>query len=345
MNIEILKIQELESKDECDWNAYVEAMPAATFFHRIEWKRLLEETYGFAGRYLLAKRAGAICGILPLAHVRRFPFPPALISSPLCVYGGAVADADDIARDLEDAAAGLAESLEVAYLELRNLNRLREGWPVSNRMATFRKQISDSHDANMQAIPRKARAEVRKGIKRGFTVTADRDLSQFMPAYARSVRDLGSPVFAKRYFQALLDAFGKDCRIKTLLLDGSVRISLMSFYFKNEVLPYYTGAMPDARREAAYAFLYWNLMREAVEEGCRVFDFGRSTVGTGAYDFKRFWGFEPTLLNYQHHLVTASKAPDVNPANPKYRFAIKTWQKLPLPVANLLGPLVSKAVV
>ena len=173
MNIEILKIQELESKDECDWNAYVEAMPAATFFHRIEWKRLLEETYGFAGRYLLAKRAGAICGILPLAHVRRFPFPPAL--------------------------------------------------------------ISDSHDANTQAIPRKARAEVRKGIKRGFTVTADRDLSQFMPAYARSVRDLGSPVFAKRYFQALFDTFGKDCRIKTLLLDGSVRVSLMSFYFKISV--------------------------------------------------------------------------------------------------------------
>jgi len=166
-----------------------------------------------------------------------------------------------------------------------------------------------------------------------------------MPVYSRSVRDLGSPVFTRRYFQALLDTFGKDCRIKTVLKEGSVLVSLMSFFFKDEVLPYYLGGVPEARSEAAFAFVMWELMREAAEEGCRVFDHGRSAMGTGNYRHKQFWGFEPRVLNYQYHLVTATEVPDINPTNPKYRFAVKAWQQLPLPVAKLLGPIVSRAIV
>jgi len=340
-----IEIMELTPADEADWNAYVDATPCATFFHRVEWKRVIEESYGFAGRHLIARRAGAICGILPLAYVRRFPFPPALISSPLCTHGGAVADSDDIVQELEDAAAALARSLNVAYLEIRNLGRRREGWPVNSRMVTFRKRIYPSDDDNMRAIPPKVRARVRKAVGRGFTVETNQDLSRFFPVYARSVRNLGTPVFAKGYFQALIDAFGDDCRIKTLLLDGEVQVSSMYFYFKDDVLAYYIGSVPEARRESAHSLLCWETMSEAAERGCRVFDIGRSTVGTGAYDFKKFWGFKPIPLNYQYMLVSASAVPNITPTNPKYRTARRIWRSLPLPIASAMGPMMSKALV
>ncbi len=340
-----LEIRELKPSDAADWNAYVDAAPAATFFHRVEWKHVIEDSYGFPGRYLLAKRAGAICGILPLGHVRRFPFVPALISNPLCVYGGAIADDDVIAQELEDAAAALARSLHVAYLELRNIDRQRQGWPVNDRMVTFRKQLFDSREANMQAIPQKARAKVRKGLKSGFTIKTEQDLSQFFSIYARSVRDLGTPVFSKRYFQSLVETFGGDCCIKTLVLDGSAQLSAMYFYFKDQVVACYSGGVPEARRNAAHYLSCWDTMCEAADRGCRVFDHGRSAVGTGAYDFKKYWGFQPTPLHYQYHLVAASAFPDITPTNPKYHTAIKVWQNLPLPVANALGPMVSRAIV
>ncbi len=340
-----IEIKELTDADEADWNAYVDASPSATFFHRVEWKRVIEDSYGFAGRYLIAKRAGAMCGILPLGYARRFPFPPALISSPLCTYGGAVADSEEIAGQLEDAAAALARSLNVAYLEVRNFGRRRNGWPVNSRMVTFRKRIYSSHESNMRAIPAKVRARVRKAIGRGFTVETNQDLSRFFPLYARSLRNLGTPVFAKGYFQALINAFGDDCRIKTLLLDGEVQVSSMYFYFKDVVLAYYIGGVPEARRNSAHSLLCWETMCEAAERGCNVFDVGRSTVGTGAYDFKKFWGFKPIPLNYQYELVAACAVPDITPTNPKYRTAIKIWQNLPLPIANALGPMISKALV
>jgi len=340
-----IELGELARNDEADWNAYVDAAPAATFFHRVEWKRVMEDSYGFAGRYLLAKRAGAICGILPLGHVRRFPFAPALISSPFTVYGGAVADDDDIVQELEDAAATLARSLDVKYLELRNIDRLRRDWPTNTRMVTFRKQISDNQDAIMRSIPGTRRNKIRKAMKCGFTIDTGQDLTLFLPVFSRSVRDLGTPIFARRYFQILAKTFGKECRIKTLTSDGSVRVSAMYFYFKDEVLSYYTGGVPEARRDAAHSLLYWDMMREAAEFGCRVFDFGRSALGTGSYEFKRFWGVDPTPLNYQYYLANAKTVPNLTPTNPKYHTAIKVWRNLPLPVANALGPMVSRAIV
>jgi len=340
-----LAIRELNPKHEADWDAYVESHPEATFCHQVGWKRVLELSYGFNGRYLLAHRNGAICGVLPLVHVRRFPFPPALISTPLCVYGGVIAEDDNVARELEDAAAALARSLNVSYLELRNRKRLRAGWTVSNSMATFRKRISDDCEVNLLAIPGPRRAHIRRGIKLGFTVASDSELLRFMPVYARRVRDLGSPVYPTRFFQALLNIFGSRCRIKTVIFDGIVQASAMNFYFKDEVISYYVASIPGPERSAVNAFLYWDTMREAAEEGCRVVDFSRSAVGTGTYVYKKRWGIEPALLNYQYCLVTASMPPNITPLNPRYRLAIKTWQKLPLAVAGFLGPMVSKAVV
>jgi FemAB-related protein (PEP-CTERM system-associated) len=196
----------------------------------------------------------------------------------------------------------------------------------------------------MLAIPRKQRAMVRKGMKHELVGELDGGVERFFPIYSDSVRRLGTPVFGRRYFEALMTEFGRDCEVLTVTRDGEPVSSVLSFYFRDQVLPYYGGGTEQAREVAGYDFLYWDLMRRACERGYRVFDYGRSKVGTGSYSFKKNWGFEPEPLHYEYHLVRAKAVPDINPLNPKYRLFIAAWKHLPLPVANLLGPMISRGL-
>ncbi|MDO9468210.1 MAG: FemAB family PEP-CTERM system-associated protein, partial [Thiobacillus sp.] len=190
--------------------------------------------------------------------------------------------------------------------------------------------------------PRKQRAMVRKGIKAGLTGQIDADTTRFFEAYSASVHRLGTPVFSRKFFRLLKDEFGDDCEVLTITLDGKVISSVMSFYFRDEVLPYYGGGVDAARAVAGNDFMYWDLMRRACERGLRVFDFGRSKRGTGSFDFKKNWGFEPTPLYYEYCLVTDTDVPEINPLNPKYRLFILAWKKMPLALANVIGPHIVK---
>ena len=157
--------------------------------------------------------------------------------------------------------------------------------------------------------------------------------------YGESVRNLGTPVFSRKYFALLCEEFGEDAEILIVEDQGAPIAAVLSFYFRDQVLPYYGGGTPEARTRAGNDLMYWEVMRRAADRGCRIFDFGRSKVDTGAFSFKKNWGFAPTPLNYEFKLRTGDAIPDVNPLNPKYRLMIETWKRLPLPVANLLGPM------
>ena len=190
----------------------------------------------------------------------------------------------------------------------------------------------------MQAIPRKQRAMVRKGIQNGLTSVCHRDAAVLHRVYAESVRNLGTPVFSRRYFAKLSETFATCSDIVTVLDAGQPIASVLNFYFRDEVLPYYGGGTAGARHRAGNDFMYWEVMRRAAERGCRLFDFGRSKLGTGAFAFKHNWGFTPETLHYRYSLAPGAAIPDHNPLNPKYRLFIAAWKRLPLPVANLLGP-------
>jgi FemAB-related protein (PEP-CTERM system-associated) len=336
-----MNIRHLEPAHDGAWDAYVENQPGATFFHRTEWRSVIESVFGHRTHFLYAERAERVCGVLPLAEVRSVLFGHALTSTPFCVYGGAVGDDAEVVDALERQACELAREIGVDYLELRNLGRARSDLPTKSLYVTFRKPILPEVDANLRAIPRKQRAMVRKGIDAGL-VSADLDVDSFFRIYATSVRNLGTPVYPKRYFKALQGAFGERCRILGVRLGDTPVAAVMSFYFRDQVLPYYGGGTPAARACKGFDFMYWELMRRSCEEGLRVFDYGRSKVGTGSYAFKKNWGFEPEPLHYQYHLVRAPALPDVNPLNPKYRMFVNLWKHLPLPIANLLGPMLAR---
>ncbi|HEY1412270.1 MAG TPA: FemAB family XrtA/PEP-CTERM system-associated protein, partial [Rhodopila sp.] len=234
-----------------------------------------------------------------------------------------------------------------AALEFRLLGsaEVAEGWiERPDLYVTFRKPIEADHDRNMKAIPRKQRAMVRKGIQNGLSSTADRDVATLHRIYAESVRNLGTPVFSRRYFQTLMDVFGDAADIVTIVDQATPIASVMNFYFRDEVLPYYGGGSMAARGRAGNDFLYWETMRRAADRGARLFDFGRSKLGTGSFSFKHNWGFEPEKLHYRFRLKPGGSIPDHNPLNPKYRMFIAAWKRLPLPVANLLGPFIVRGV-
>jgi FemAB-related protein (PEP-CTERM system-associated) len=335
-------IKRLGSGDEARWDAFVEAAPQATFFHLAAWRGILEHALGHRCHYLYAERDGVITGVLPLGEIRSRLFGHALISTPFCVYGGVVACDPDSEAQLTQAASALADELRVDYLELRDRELRHPGWPVKDLYVSFRKAIDPDHEKNLKAIPRKQRAMVRKGIAAGLQARHDGSIADFYRVYAESVRNLGTPVLSRKYFEKLQQTFGEDCEVTVIAHEGQPVAAVMSFYFHDEVHPYYGGSVAHGRDLAANDFMYWAVMQRAVERGVRLFDFGRSKQDSGSYHFKKHWGFEPQPLPYAYRLVRAEAVPNLSPTNSKYSLFIKAWRRLPLPVSCLLGPWLAR---
>ena len=266
-------------------------------------------------------------------------FGNALVALPFAVYGGVATTNSEAGSALEAEAQKLAQRMGVDHLEFRNLKPHNPEWPTQDIYVTFRKEILPEVEDNMQAIPRKQRAMVRKGIKNGLISTVDRNSDRFFKLFADNVHRHGTPAMPKRYFDTLLKVFGNDCEILTVTgPDGQLLSSVLSFYFRDEVLPYYAGDDESARNLAANDFKYWELMRRSCERGLKVFDYGRSKQGTGPYAFKKNWGFEPQPLRYEYCLYKHDSIPQNNPNNAKYKLFIEAWRRMPIGLANWLGP-------
>lgn len=327
------------------WDAFVRAHEDGTPFHLTHWARAVNDAYGYATPYLLARRGQEIVGVLPLTHVRSALFGKSLISNAFAVYGGPLALDADAHVALDDRAWALAQQFGAPALEYRNRSRLRPGWAAkAETYVTFRRPLAAGEDEALKAIPRKQRAEVRRSLTFGLETLIDRNADRHFAVYAESVRNLGTPVFPKRWFEAILNAYGEDADVLTVCKDGRPLSSVLSLYYNGEVAPYYGGGVYDARKWRANDHMYWQLMRHAANRGCTSFDFGRSKVGTGAFDFKKNWGFEPTPLIYEYRLADGHAMPDLNPLNPKYRLMAEVWSRLPLPVANFFGPLIARGL-
>lgn len=340
-----VRILELDDDNIERWRDFVAACPQTTFFHRPEWKRVIENSFNQKCHFLMAEEDGRITGILPLTHVRSFIFGSRLVSTAFCV-GGGIATTTQAAHDaLKRHAVDLRDKTGVDYVEYRAPANSDEDWIKREGLyATFERPIEEEEDECLKQIPRKQRAVVRKALKTDLIWHLEQDSDAFYGVYSMTMRNHGTPVFSKKYIDNLLSAFGDDCDVLTVYSGDKPLSSVLNFYFKDRVMPYYTGAVPEARKLGAADLMYWAVMRSAVERGYKVFDFGRSKVGTGPFSFKKNWGFEPRPINLEFSLKDGVPLPDVNPNNPKYKMMIETWRRLPLPVANIIGPIVSRQV-
>jgi FemAB-related protein (PEP-CTERM system-associated) len=337
-------VKPFERADTARWDAFVETAPQATFCHRSAWREIIE-SLGHRSHYLYAERQGVITGVLPLAEVRSLLFGHALVSTPFCVYGGIAASDAESEAELTNAAVALAEKLRVDYLELRDREMRHPDWPVKDLYVASRKPLLPDDESNLKALPKSRRATVRKSTRRGLKAHHNGTIDEFYPVYAESVRNLGTPVLPRSYYARLQEAFGEDCETTVITHQGQAVATVLNFYFRDEVHTYYGGSVRRARELKANDFMYWAVMQRAVERGARVFDYGRSKIGAGSYDFKKHWGFEPEPLPYAYHLVRAKEMPNISPTNKKYGLFIKAWQRLPLRVSCALGPWLARNLV
>ncbi len=321
----------------------------ASLFHRPAWLRAVEVGTGQRGGGFMTQQLGGITGWLPLTQVRSALFGKALVSSGFGVGGGICATSADAARSLTIAAQNLALANGFTTIELRGGNLpVGEGWHQwDDRHCGFEADLAPDNDAQLLAIPRKARAEVRKGLSHELPVRVGRgadDLRGHYAIYSESVRNLGTPVFPARLFRAMLESFGQDSDILTIFRDGDPIASVLNFYHDGAVMPFWGGGTYAAREARANELMYYQLMLHAQKKGMTRFDFGRSKTESGPWRFKKNWGFEPSPLSYAEWTAPGAKPRDIDPTSDAYSRKIELWKKLPLPVANMIGPWISRGL-
>jgi FemAB-related protein (PEP-CTERM system-associated) len=337
-----IEVRSVEPSDAAAWEQLVARHPDSTFFHRFEWRGLLTGALGYEDEYLCALRDGELAGILPMVGVRSRLFGSSLTSLPFCSYAGPLAegpDAEAIEARLIDAAVERGRTQGVRHVELRGLRVFRSSVPRQDLYATFRAPIP-AELGSMKGIPQKRRNVVRRAVSLGLQATVSREADRFFELYAENARAHGTPALSRRFFTALVEAFPQDCDILFVSdATGQDLSAILNFYHHGEVLAYFAGEVAAARETNANDFKYWSLMQHASARGCTRFDFGRSKAGTGSFQFKRLWGFEPLPLHYEFPYLPSGRVPQNNPMNPKYRAAIETWKRLPRAVVDRVGPM------
>ena len=372
----MITIRFYQDIDKGRWDSYVLSHPKGTFFHLMGWKAVVAKTFHHKSHYLIAESNGdtatsqqhhkaginptspinpsnpsdpsnPIVGILPLFSVKSFLFCKSLVSLPFAAYGGILADDQEVANRLLDKAKEITCAEGLDYLELRNRDEVIENLPSKELYVFFRREIFEDLESNMMAIPRKSRRMVRQGEKAdlSFEFGHEELIPSFYQIFARSYHRLGSPVFPLRLFKNLLREFKERANI--LLIkdrEGKPISGVFNFYYIDQVLPYFAGSLFEYRDLAPNDYMYWQLMKYGHQKGYKWFDFGRSKVDTGSYDFKRHWGFDPEPLAYQYFLNRTKDIPNISPANPKYQKKIEMWQKLPFWLTKIIGPRIVKYI-
>jgi len=328
-------------------SAWLDDRQDASLFHDPRWLRGVAGGFGHVCGYLVAEGAGGrIAGLLPYTAIRSRLFGSALVSSAFGVGGGILADDPAVTCELADAALRLAGGERMRSVELRG-GAMPEGWEADrDTYAGFSRPLAADRDAELLAVPRKQRAEIRRALGLGLEVSTGRDAAmraEHHRVYAVSVRNLGTPVFARRLFSAMLDSFGDDAEILTVRRNGEALASVLSFTHRGAFMPYWGGGTVEARTSRANDLMYFSAMERARERGCIAFDFGRSKTGTGAYQFKKNWGFAPQPLVYWGK-VLSGEARTTNPNDARYARKVALWKRLPLPLANFLGPMISRGL-
>jgi FemAB-related protein (PEP-CTERM system-associated) len=337
-----LQIRPLEPQDYAAWNAFTDAHPQGTPFHLIAWKQAIENAFGYQPHYLMAVEGDAVQAILPLFLVQNAVIGKVLLSTPFAVYGGILSNSPEAHAAIKEHVVALSLRLGVQYLELRNAYAEQcAGFERISRNVTFTQEtaISDAEQL-LAALPKKTRNMVRKSLKFAYSTRFSKNLSTFYDLMARNYRRLGTPIFPRRFFQSLLENFGPSIDLREILLDGKVVAASMNFLYRGEMHTYYAASDQNLLHAAPNNYMYFDYLLWAAQNGMRRFDFGRSKVDTGTFEFKRHWLTEMRELPYEILLVKRKDLPNFTPKNPKFELALKIWRRLPLPLTRLIGPRV-----
>lgn len=342
-----MEVRAYRPEDEAKWAEFVVAEPSATLFHRPQWLRAVEEAYGHRPYHLTAWRDGSLAGILPLFLVKSPFLGRALVSIPYATYGGVAAVDDEAAQALLEAARKQFIELRATQMELRHRHKVHaEDMHAVPRYVTFRKPLPDRPEQVLAGLPKRTRAAARNGLKAlGAESVAfgPQWLDKIYSLYAYSLRRLGSPNYRRRLFHALRREYGEDCLCAVVRDSRGPVAGVVSFVFRDEIVPYFIGSLPRAAENKAVNVLLLRLMEHAVERGLRVVDFNRTRRDNpGPADFKRHQGAQAEDLHYQVLLQAGRSMPNLTPSNPKFALAGRMWRRLPLWLTRAAGQWITR---
>lgn len=341
-----LDVVSVDQRDSVAWDAYVEQHPSSSGYHLYGWRGVFERAFGHPTYYLLARRGGQVVGVLPLVEVRSMIFGRSMVSLPFVNYGGVLASNDQAAEALFKTANERAASLGLDHVELRHRTAQFPNAPSKRHKVTMLLPLAETTEAMWNQLDRKVRNQVRKAEKSGLEakILGADGLDAFYSIFATNMRDLGTPVYAKRLFAEVFAAFpDRTSCIVVHQADRPLAAGIGFRYRETMEMPW-ASSLKEYRALCGNVLLYWRALEHTINAGGRVFDFGRSTPDEGTFHFKRQWGANPHPLYWEYGLLRSKALPDHSPTNAKFALAVKLWQRLPLAIANLLGPAIVKGI-
>ena len=325
------------------WDAFVAAHPNATGYHVWAWRGVFARAFGHRSIYLIARASGRIAGVLPLVHIRSLVFGRSLTSLPFLNYGGVVAEGTDTAEALAKAAADLAGARHCDHVELRHVDRQFPALPCKQHKVTMTLRLQRRM---WEQLDRKVRNQIRKAQKSELVSEhgGSELLTAFYDVFARNMRDLGTPVYGRRFFEEILKTFPERTRVHVVRLKGAPVAAGITFQGGSTVEVPWASSIRDYNSLCPNHLLYWGVIERAVETGAAVLDFGRSTPNEGTYKFKEQWGAQPVVLHWEYPSLKGERLPNASPTNPKFQLAVRMWKKLPLSIATRVGPSIVRTI-
>ena len=340
----VIEINLLTDEDAL-WNQYVHASSEASLYHLTGWRRVLEQTFGYPTYYVYASQHNRIAGILPLAFLKGI-FGKFLISLPFFNYGGIVADHDEIRKRLLEQAIRIAQQAGAQHIELRHLANYDLGLPTKTSKVLMVLDLPATSEELWKQFKSKLRSQIKRPEKEGFTVNFGQldELESFYKLFVDKMREHGTPVSPKQLFEHTLREFSDSARICTVYAGAQPIAAAFMIGFKHLLQTPWAASLRTYDRFGSNMLLYWNILKFACEQGYTQFDFGRSSPDEGTYKFKEQWGSRPVQCYWHYWLATGVELPEINPDNPKFRLAIRTWRRLPIAVTKWLGPKIVRFI-
>lgn len=339
------QIRLYERLDEESWNRYVERSGEASPYHQAGWKNVIERSFGHHTYYLLSQDSQrTLVGILPLVQLKSLLFGNFMVSLPYLNYGGICADRPDVYHELLQEAIRIAHRQNAAHIELRETRSVHNGLAVKTSKVTMRLDLPDTADDLWKMFSHKLRSQIKRPQKAGITARIGREneLDAFYAVFSANMHRLGTPVYSKQFFMHILEEFPTSTWICSVYKDKIPVASGFLIGFKNTMEIPWASSLHRFNHHSPNMLLYWSALELACNKRFRVFDFGRSSPDEGTYRFKEQWGGKPSTLYWYYWTRNGRGLPELNPRNPKYKFAIKVWRKLPLSLTRLLGPSIVK---
>lgn len=327
------------------WDDFVAAHPRGSIYHTSRWQDVVRSTFGHPHLYLAARSgAGELTGVLGLVRLKSPMFGHYCVSWPYVNFGGALGESAEVEAALMHEAAAQVSSLSPTHIEFRDLVPRGDEWPVRTDKVLMELELPDSEEAFLKQIGAKLRSQAKRPIREGATaIHGGAELvPEFYRVFSENMRDLGTPVYSKQLFARLMEALPNNATITIVRVGDEPAAAGLTISDGDRMEIPWASALRRFNRISVNMMLYAEVLKRAIQEGRSVFDFGRSTIDAGTYRFKKQWGAAPRQLHWHYWLRDGGEPPVMNPDNPKYALAIKTWTRLPLPIANTLGPHIVK---